>query len=245
MITKIRPINLKRRFDKLAAYYGGMHTSFVPFDVIEPFEAHDAKDYPDGFAVREAASKEFPFWKKLSDEWIRDGWLKRGSLCCLWSMQSVLEIIASSNDHLAVMCTDGSPFVMNWFDMQQRLRKLPPFDIFQLWHSDDSPSYPYYDWYPSPVEVDDSVSYGLAGLGDGCFILSPYGADLMLEWCEETPYHNIEVMVYGKASERLDGCLSTIKQYEWIRPHIDFEEIFGRVLSERTFLDDTDGGFAL
>ena len=239
-ITRIRPINLKRRVDKLIAYYGAMHTAFVPYEVITPFAAHDAQDYPDAFAVREAAEQQFPFWSKLDDDWIRAGWLKRGSLCCMWSMQSVLEIIGAGGNDWEVMCTDGTPFTMNWWKMQERLNKLPDFDIFQLWHSDTEAAYPYPSWYPYPVGENDSVSYGLAGLGDGAFILTPQGANQMLAWCDETPWHNIEVMIYGKSASRLPRCLSTIKRFQWVRPHIDFEGLFGGIDSERTHLDKTE-----
>ena len=85
-IKQIIPINLKRRQDKLIAYYGAMHTSFTPYEIIKPFEAHDGADYANSFEVREEAQKEFPFWSKMTDEWIHAGYLKRGSLCCLWSM---------------------------------------------------------------------------------------------------------------------------------------------------------------
>ena len=85
-IKQIIPINLKRREDKLLAFYGAMHTSFTPFELIKPFEAYDGADYANSFEVREEAQKEFPFWSKMTDEWIHAGYLKRGSLCCLWSM---------------------------------------------------------------------------------------------------------------------------------------------------------------
>ena len=239
-VNQIIPINLKRRQDKLIAFYGALHTSFVPYEIVKPFEAHDALDYPTAYDVREAASKEFSFWNKLDDEWIDADYLKRGSLCCLWSMQSVLSIIASESDSgWYVMCTDGVPFTMNWYRMHDRLNRLGDFDIFQLWHSEQD-NYPSPPHYPTPHPNDDSVSMGLAGLGDGCFILTPTGASRILEWCEQEPWHNLEVLIYGKSFDEVQGCISTIKILRWVRPHINFEPFFGSVLSERGLLDKTE-----
>ena len=238
MITRIRVINLKRRVDKLAAFYGAIHVTEVPYSVIEVFEAHDAADYRDGFAVREAASREFPFWRKLSDVWIGRGHLGRGSLCCLWSMQSVLRLIGEGNDDLAVLTTDGCPFSRNWQDLCATVGEIGVFDIFQLRHW-ESEKRPRPDSFPSRLDTVPEVSKGLGGAGDGCFVLTPAGANRILEWCEERPFDSLEILLFHKSFEVVEGCVSPVVCSEWIRPHIELESVFGQPDSERSFLDNS------
>ena len=240
-IKQIYPINLKRRQDKLVAYFGAMHTSFTPFELIKPFPAHDGADYADAFEVREAAQKEFPFWSKLTDEWIQAGHLGRGTLCCLWSMLSVLKMISEDPDKndLSFLCTDGVPFTKKWFDLKVYIEQIPvDFNIFQVW-SWSRASHPYAPHFPDRIPYFDQISRGLAGAGDALF-LTPEGASRILQWASDDPWHNIETLIFEKARENPPSCISAVDSYEWVRPHMDFQGYFGRIDSERTRLDRTE-----
>lgn len=241
-IKQVIPINLKRREDKLIAYYGAMHVTQVPHEMIKPFWAHDAADYPTAYDVREAAAKEFSFWNKLDDTWLDARWLGRGSLCCLWSMQSVLKMIAEDRDphSLSVMSTDGVAFTRHWRHINVDIDLyLPDVDIFQLWHHDGT--HPRPPHFPDPLEDFPLVSRGFGGMGDGCFVLSPYGAQMILDWSAEKPYHLLEILMYEHSFDVLPGCYSPVEYWRWCRPHIDLEAIFGRPDSERELLDNTEG----
>lgn len=239
-ITRIIPINLKRRRDKLLAYYGALFATYTPFKLVEPFEAHDAADYPTSHDVRDAAMVEFPFWSNLHDDWLRE-YGKRGTLCTNWSMQSVLRKISElPQDELAVMCTDGVPFTRNFYDMRTEIAYMPDFDIFQLWHW-DSDVFPRPAHFATLVEgYEERLSWGLGGAGDGCFILTPYGASRILEWCESLPYHILEHLIHVKSLENPPGCISPLYPYSWVRPHIVLEPFFGEPDSERERLDNTE-----
>lgn len=240
-LDSIRPINLERRKDKLLAYYGGMRISRTPLAVIKPFYAHDAADYKSSFEVREAASKEFIFWRRMHDDWIKKGHLKKGTLCCLWSMQSLLRIIGEGEDNnkLSFMCTDGLLLSTHFEALCGAVRNVESFDILQLWHwsclcDEETPQS-----FPTPVLGDYRISSGLGGCGDG-LVVSPRGARQILSWCEDYWYYPIERLMGVKSFESPSDCVSTISPSDWCCPHIDLESVFGHPDSERELLDSQD-----
>ena len=245
-IERIIPINLKRRQDKLIAYHGAMQAYDVPVDVIKPFGAYDAEGYDSVYEIREAASKMFPFWGNLTDAWLDDGWLGKGSLCCLWSMQSVLKQIAESKLGLSIMMTDNYYLRKVWNDLHKALDQVGEFDIFQLHHwSNCDGEYPtqyvnylvpYADYFPTPLPHYPSISAGLAGAGDSVLILSPYGAEQILHWSSQEPSDLIETVLYKqamKSDKPMTGCLSPVKPWLWSDGTISLEFITGRPDSER------------
>lgn len=238
-IVRIVPINLKRRKDRLIAYWGALQVNQIPLDLVTPFEAHDAKDYPSNFEIRSQAEIDFPFFSKLSREWLsRDG-LGKGSFCCLWSMLSVIKLISQgqSENELVIMMNDRMMLTKHWDRLQADIDKLGNFDIFQMWNWGREPEIARPPNFPKPLSSFPTVSEGLAGAGDACLMLSPRGASRILDWAAEYPFHLIEILLHVKSFHNEGWCVSAINNYEWCRGHISLETLVGLPDSERTALD--------
>lgn len=244
IVTKVRVINLKRRYDKLLAFHGAAQSRDVKPKDIEPFEAHDAQDYESPYSIREAASAQFPFWSKLSDQWIKDGYLGKGSLCCLWSMQCVLELIGQeeSGTDLTLMITDHYYLRCFLWELNDKLMNFNDMDILQLHHwTSYKKDFDYPPTFPTPILSMPYISMknfpefscGLAGLGDTAIVLSPEGARRVLGWCEEMPYHLLERLFYVKSFTEYDKCFSSIIPSQWVAGPIELEALTGNPNSER------------
>lgn len=242
-IKRIVPINLKRREDRLIAYWGALQVNNYPLDLVTPFSAHDAKDYPSNFEIRNVAENDFPFFSKLSKEWLSHEGLGKGSFCCLWSMLSVIKLISEEHDSndLVIMMNDRMMFTKYWDNLEEDIDKLGDFDIFQMWNWSRDPEIARPPSFPSPLSNFPSVSEGLAGAGDACLMLSPRGAKRILDWAAEYPFHLIEILLHVKSFHNEGGCISAINNYEWCRGHISLESLVGLPDSERTALDGEGG----
>lgn len=231
MIEFVNVVNLKRRFDKLIGYYGMMLSRSVPFDVIVPFQAYDAADYEDGFAVRDEVIKDFSFWKKIPDEWF--GYRGRGSMCCMWSFQSVLRKIADGNA-FQLFTTDHYCIKWNWWDLNVFVSKLPEFDIFQMehWGSEKEGNLPPH--FPDPIEGFPNISRGLAGPGDAVLLLSPKGASRILDWWSENPVLLLEQLLHIFSKDNPSGCISPVVSRDFVWGSLMLESLTGKINSERT-----------
>lgn len=233
-IGKVVPINLKRRQDKLCAFHGAMQSWGTPPEKIEPFEAHDASDYETSFDVRDAAIQQFPFWRKLSDDWFRTAYIGKGSLCCLWSMQSVLQEIGRGKPgSLSLMMTDHYCIRRLWWDLDKDLRLFPDFGIFQMshWHNETNANRPKH--FPTPIGLVDDVSKGLAGAGDTALLLTPRGANMILNWSSGKPWHLIEILLHEISYDNPPSCLSSILPNNWASGPIVLDMVTGGPNSER------------
>lgn len=234
-IKKIVPINLKRRLDKLIAFSAASQVVSIPPDIIKPFEAKDAADFSDVYEVRDAAVVDFPFWSKLTDEWLDGEWLGPGSLCCMWSMQLVLQDISenSTDTDLVIMMTDHYFLTKKWHQLESDIDAIGDFDLFQLHHWFDDARMPYSPSFPSPLVHFPEVSEGLAGAGDTCLIISKLGAGNILDWWESQPFHLLEVLLHIMAHRGVDNCLSAVYAHEWTGGPLSVEKLTGKPDSER------------
>ena len=250
MTLKVIPINLKRRIDRLCAFYGAMQSHRYPIEVIQPFEAHDGLEYGTVFEVREAALQEFPFWSRLDDDWLGARYLGIGSLCCLWSMQSVLNQIGQEPaNSLCVMTTDHFVLSRSYTQLRQELDLMVDNDIFQLdhWNADTVKHNPGVDrlhpahppTFPTPYFSYPEISKGLAGAGD-ILMLTPAGARRVLEWSSDEPYHLIEYLLWKKSFEVTDRCISTIVPAHWVWGPILLTPVTGQSESDRLLLDESE-----
>lgn len=234
-IKKIVPINLKRRQDKLILYYGAMQSWGVKPDEIFPFEAHDAQDYGSVYDIRDAAKGDLPFWNKLKDNWF-DEWAQKGTLCCMWSMQSVLKQISEDDDKdtLTMMMTDHYCLRRLIWDIQSCVNKVGDYDIMQMHHWQGNfrkGNHP--PTFPTPFYDFPEISDGLAGAGDTVLLLNPVGAGRILEWWSDMPYHLLEILLYHKSFESPENCRSTIVPTNWVFGPLPIEHLTGNPDSER------------
>ena len=232
MIEFVNVVNLKRRLDKLIGYYGMMQSRSVPRDKIIPFAAYDAADYPDGFAIRDAAQKEFPSWKNMPDRQARIA--GRGDLCCIWSFQSVINRIAQG-DSMQLFTTDHYCITWDWWDLRNFMRKLPEFDIFQMEHWGSLKNGNLAPGFPRPLLDFPEISEGLAGAGDAVLALTPKGAGRILDWWFETPrLFLLERLLYRKSHEQLGKCLSPVVSRDFVWGPLKLDHLTGKTNSERT-----------
>ena len=247
-LDKIICINLKRRQDKLISWVGAAQARRVPLEAIEVFHAHDAQDYESNHAVIHAAAQDFPFWNKLleMDDWIHAEYLGKGSLCCLWSMQSVIRSIAErAHDNKAyIMIVDRYYLRTDWGDLWKLFLGLGGFDIFQMhyWYPED-PTHMLYR--ASKRHLGEITSYhpdighGLGGIGDSCLAMTPVGAQKLLDWSAEKPWHLIEILLgeIGYNQEKdLSDCYYGISD-RWSSGPIRLESLLGISDSDREKLD--------
>lgn len=233
-IEKINVINLKRRQDKLIGYYAMMQAWGTPPEMICPFEAYDAIDYLDSFEIRDAGIKQFPYWRKLDEDWLRR-WPK-GNFCCMWSMQSVLSKIAEGRDNskYELMTTDHYGLRIMFEDLLFCVKQIPDFDLFQIWHwaspkwQDRLP-----EGFPRPLKENPKISHGLAGPGDTFLLMNPRGAQLLLDWWSEAPFHLLEVLIHNNSLLEPSNCVASINPWDFCWGPLKLEHLTGLVESER------------
>lgn len=246
MPLQIIVMNLKRRRDRLFAWYGATHSAFVPVEAIHVFEGYDGLEYVDMCHVISEAQKDFSFWGKLADdnkwidaEWIDAEWIGKGSLAVMWSMQVVLSAIARQRNGWYILTCDHFFVKANYKDWLDFFGKLD-FDILQLhwWHDDKTL---LCEHFPSPVDGFPDLSHGFAGAGDAIFAVTPEGANRLLDWWSEHPYHVLEVLLHEKSMINdkvdLEYCYSLINQWDWIGGQILLEKYSGMPDSDRMQID--------
>lgn len=227
-------------------WWGAHFIRDVPANAVEIFYAHDASEYPDSRAVIDAASIEFPAWKKLEDDWIEEDYLGKGGLACLWSMQSVLRRIASeSTNEVFIMIVDRYWIQKDWRTLERIFNDVSPFEVFQMRFWSRPHAEPF--WERSPTHEVEMANYslwhdyregifrGLGGPGDSCLAMTPKGARRILSWCERLPYHTLEIVLGEMAYDQGETqyCLYGTPSVNWSKGPIVAEAITGIPDSDR------------
>lgn len=230
-------INLKRRIDKRGAFVGAMRVMGVPEESIRFFDAHDGMEYESRYDIAEQASKEFPFWDNLKDDWVSEHG-EAGTMCAQWSYQSCLKIIAEQpeSDRVFLMF-DHTLFVRFWAELLRLLSLLGNFHAVQMEYS------PYLTerFDKGRLPHHKGINYGIAGAGDCCVALSPAGAQKALELYEREPYWNTTVFweVVAKQSDWV--CYSVKNPDDWVLRPIELYPFTGLPDSERELINKIKG----
>ena len=197
-------VNRKSRLDRLLLWQGAMTSQRVPRA---------------DFCIRVAMDKDdFPTRKSLCEAAIADGftgffgyhvensidYIGYGILLGSWSMMRVWREIAQGNE-TAVAWVDDYALGEHERELRRLVSEIEP-DVLQLcWHyrNDLYPPKgmqsrsPYHVWPypPEPKTGRKDVVVGAAGSADWALVLSPIGAQWLLDYMEKMPYFNTESVV--------------------------------------------------
>lgn len=180
MIDRIMIINLKRRIDKWYFMLGSL--AVAQFDIhkkdyIVRYEAHDAQDYHDDFAVRDAAVIDgFECFARYDR---KDQEILAGEMALNWTWCSLMRAIAEmpKDSVILYLIDDRCPSVKYPAD---RVEQLAARVVRDTDHGDFlglmlSLEMGIEEYNPSP-----SLKHGWIGCEHGAFLLSPIGAEALL-----------------------------------------------------------------
>ena len=206
-IDAVRFPYLERCMFRYYMTMGGFAAQSVPSDRIKPFVGHDQEAYPSLEAFAEAAIADGwnnPFRKFL------DGEIEPANsyLSTTWSYLSIFREIANS-DEVTLFTLDDVRMLKHWSQYELLLDSCPDFDIVQIWW-----------WYhePMPVLEDTDISPGFHGPGDDMLIVTPKGAQRVLDWIEQFGDMTFEACLNHRRvyqPELLEGCYTTNKPSHW------------------------------
>lgn len=252
-IKAVIAFTLDRRSERRWAWLGAMKAQQVPDDVVHIMSAMDGGAYPNIESLVDAVVEDgFPWFERFKDpEWDKPEHphSKLGSLATTWSFlrafRKVIEL-----DVLSIVMVDNYYLGRWWWDFNRLIETLDDLRILQLHHWDSrkhpnpefrNDNYPRVPWYPD--EVCRDVSKGLAGVGDSVLLLSPSGAQQIIDWSEEQPHFLIENLLWYYAHQGVHpGCYSIVKyereRNEWADGRIFLEKYTGAPDSERTTINN-------
>ena len=187
MIDRIIIPNLKRHDDKWYFILGVLHHAGVNLkdkDFIIRHISHDGRDYRDDFEVRDAAIADgFKYFANYDRQHDR---LSATNMAWLWTWNSAMRVIAEMpNESIVLFLIDDVYVAINW--RWGRIRELAhevvhaeghgEFKGLQLHHDIDTPEY-----RPStPLMNSSGLSYGWLTYSDLALLLSPAGAEILME----------------------------------------------------------------
>ena len=196
---KIYYVNRKDREDRNYLFRGAMAANEFPPDDLIRVIAKNKEDYPSRQAMCDAASDDgfAGFFQRMRD---RD-YPGYGHLICTWSVMRAWRMVVESGEKATVMLDDYC-IKQSKRHFEFLLYPLHDFSIVQLaWHIRDDVF--FLDWYDLgipydhlPLKVSDKSPYFYEGMWYGCsdwaLVLSPGGAQVLLDYMEEQSPINSE-----------------------------------------------------
>ena len=200
-------LNRADRLDRNFLFRGAMAANgYRPENLIRCI-AKNKEDYPNRVALCDAASQD-GFDGFFSYQRDREGkYPGFGHMVCSWGCMRIWREIAEGKE-IGVHLLDDYYLRQPLHKFVELLRPLDDLNIVQLaWHErDDIFLLNTYDLPPIPYEVEPDVVSPkskdfLVGTGQGCsdwaLVLSPYGAQTLLNYMQHNPYLNSECVTTG------------------------------------------------
>ena len=213
-------INRNDRLDRNYLFRGAMAaTGFRPENLIRVIAKHK-EDYPTRQILCDAAAADgFPEFFGYQRDKIWPGY---GHLVCSWSVMRCWRTIANSGE-TAIQLLDDYYLKKDISELQQLINDLGDVQILQLaWHTRDDVFFkdeyklglPYRAEEPERSQKSDHVYVGAArGCSDWALVLSPEGAQLLLDYMRLQPYLNTECVITGLhfAFKEIRGIYSIVQ----------------------------------
>ena len=249
-IKAVIMFTLNRRPERKWAWLGAVKSRHVSDETIHIMAAMDGKTYPNIEALVDAVVADgFPWFEIFKDpQWDKPEHphSKLGNLATTWSFlrafRKVIEL-----DVLSIVMVDNYFLGKGWYYFDKLIEPIDDLRILQLHHWDSrkhpnpefrNNDFPRVPWYPD--EVCRDVSRGLAGVGDSTLLLSPSGAQQIIDWSKEQPHFLIENLLWHYAHQGPHpGCYSIVKTGydEWADGRIFLENWTQQPDSERTAIN--------
>ena len=246
-IKAIVMFTLDRRPERKWAWLGAIKSQRVPDDCIHIMSAMDGAAYSDIDTLVDAVVDDgFPWFEVFKDsQWSgpEHPHSKQGNLATTWSFLRAFRKVIKL-DVLSIVMVDNYFLGKGWWFFGQLVKGLEDLRILQLHHWDSrkhpnpefrNDNFPRVRWYPDEVQKD--ISRGLAGAGDSVIMVSPAGAQQIIDWSAEQPYFLIENLLWHFAHEGPHpGCYSIVKTgyEEWADGRIFLQHWTGASDSDRT-----------
>ena len=222
IINEVLVLNLKRREDRKYAMIGHLctHGIDVPTDRLHFFPANDGQVYETVDEVIEAAAADgFPHYKQIVREKPHIG--AKSRIATDWSWCQVMRYIAQSHDssRLVLFLYDDMRLKYDFYNlelvMQMLMERPVPFYALQLYCY----SWP---WDPEPENywLDGFIQEGFGGRGDYGLVLSPDGAQRLLNFHFEDPFDTVnnDLAILSRFSERKIGFYSVRQNIVEVSP---------------------------
>ena len=205
-IDNVILMNLDRREDKYQFALGVLHVLGFPTvsngvdGVVKRWVAYDGNDYDSVESVQKAAVDDgFDELGIIESK----AYFNNAHIAWCWTWRSVLRSISLGTDVVLLMIDDFLPtWTWNWHRIDKMYKWLYSddewrndvhgVDLIQLCHfvrGDETDS--LFKKFPTDGIV---VEKGLCGICDAALILSPKGAEMLLEYGRKYPYGDPEVI---------------------------------------------------
>lgn len=218
-IERIDYINLDRRPDRNAFFRKHLKVLNTDMSIVYRFPGKDVRNF-DGIAdFRNAARRDFPTWENLDQ-------IEVGSLGYLWSIRSILRTLEKSGS-ISMMFSDDNYIKRPISDFNRLLKKIPAetFKCLQVhWcavENCDEETILHAETQQT-VEGCPEIYRNFRSAGDNINIISPAGANLLLQGMDEMPTFNLEGVIEKALLPRnVPGCYSIVNQEAWRGTHLE------------------------
>lgn len=225
MIRQILIPNLRRREDRKFAMLGHLLSPQINAEEhhIRFFEAHDGQDYDSSESVVQAAVADgFPQFREkfLQYDFNKNRWATHWTFCaCLREIANCPYAAAHRGNHDYIV----QPYLLLIDDMRllvdfrqlgfvtdMAMRLPAPFQVLQLF----SYRWPW-DTEPMTLGIDGFLQDGFGGRGDYGTVITPTGAERLLEEHFKDPYDTLstdflKIARYGQIGHGFYSCRSNL-----------------------------------